>query len=180
MITTEIDEIKKIINAKKSKFKKSHLNFQELNSILGRNNGSRPNLMLELTAQEILSDTNFLEIIRKIFAFDLNELITTINNDFQSQKHPLIIKDTTIENFDEIKETILDYLKTIKNYYNNKFKNIEGVIEKQDVDIDDMLNEFKVVEQMTKNKLEVNTNAFKKMEKKYDDILVYIKDKISN
>ena len=46
MITQEIDQIKKIINAKKSKFKKSHLNFQELNSILGRNNAARPNLML--------------------------------------------------------------------------------------------------------------------------------------
>lgn len=180
MIPQEIEQIKQIINAKKSKFRKSHINFQELNKILGRDNLSRPNLMLELTAHEILSDLKFLEIISNVFAFDLTELLTTINNDFQSQKHPLIIKDKSIENFIEIKDTTLGYLKMIKDYYNRKFENIQGVIEKQDVDIDDMINEFKIVEKMTKDKLDINELAFKKLEKKYNDILIYIKEKISN
>ena len=179
MIPQEIQQIKEIIENKKSKFKKSHINFTELNSILGRN-ASRPNLILELTAHEILSDLKFLEIISKVFAFDLNELITTINNDFQSQKHPLIIKDTSIENFEEIKENIGDYLKMIKDYYNRKFANIQNIVEKQDVDIDDMVNEFRVVEKMTNDKLQTNEQALKKLEKKYNDILIYIKEKISN
>jgi len=179
MIPQEIQQIKEIIENKKSNFKKSHINFTELNSILGRNS-SRPNLILELTAHEILSDLKFLEIISKVFAFDLNELITTINNDFQSQKHPLIIKDTSIENFEEIKEVIVDYLKMIKDYYNRKFANIQNIVEKQDVDVDDMINEFKIVEKITNDKLQTNEKALKKLEKKYNDILIYIKEKISN
>lgn len=180
MITDEIAEIKQIILSKKAKFKKSHSNFKELNDLLGRSETTRPNLMLELTAHEIISDSKFLEIISNIFAYDLNELITTINADFQSTKTPLSIKDKSIENFNEVKENLLGYLKTIKTYYEKKFGNIKNVIDKQDVDIDDMVNEFHIVEKMTKDKLDVNEMAFKKLEKKYLDILVYIKEKISN
>ena len=180
MIPNEVEEIKKIIATKKLKLKKSHLNFQELNNILGRNEKVRPNLMMELTAHEILSDTKFLEIISKVFVFDITELVTNINNDFESSKNPLIIKDKSIENFNEIKETIISYLKNIREYYMRKFTTIQGVIEKQDVDIDEMVDEFKIVEQITYNKLEVNEASFKKLEKKYEEILRYIKEKISN
>ena len=36
MIPKEIETIKKLIGLKKTKFQKSHLNFQELNKIIGR------------------------------------------------------------------------------------------------------------------------------------------------
>jgi len=43
-----------------------------------------------------------------------------------------------------------------------------------------MSNEFKLVEKSTRDKLEINEMAFKKLEKKYLDVLVYIREKISN
>lgn len=180
MIPNEVDEIKNIIAAKKLKLKKSHLNFKELNNILGRDEKIRPNLMMELTAHEIMSDSQFLEIISRVFTFDITELVANVNNDFSSSKSPLVIKDKSIENFEEVKDTILSYLKNIRDYYMRKFSTIQGVIEKQDVDIDEMVDEFKIVEKITYNKLDVNEASFKKLEKKYDEILKYIKEKISN
>jgi len=180
MIVKELEEIKKIINQKKIKFQKSHNNFQELNIVLGRTNTNKPNLLLELTAHEILSDLKFLDIIEDTFQYDLNDLINTINMDFQSVNNPLEVNVRMIENFDEIKEFVIGYLKNMRIYYDKKFENIQKIMNKQDVDIDEMANEFKIVEKMTKDKLDVNELAFKKMEKKYLDILVYIKEKISN
>jgi len=180
MIVKELEEIKKIINQKKIKFQKSHNNFQELNIVLGRTNTNKPNLLLELTAHEILSDLKFLDIIEDTFQYDLNDLINTINMDFQSVNNPLEVNVRMIENFDEIKEVVIGYLKNMRIYYDKKFENIQKIMNKQDVDIDEMANEFKIVEKMTKDKLDVNELAFKKMEKKYLDILVYIKEKISN
>ena len=51
---------------------------------------------------------------------------------------------------------------------------------KQDVDIDEMSNEFKIIEKITLEKLDVNEKSLAKLEKKYGDILVYVKNKISN
>ena len=63
-ILKEIQAIKKCIVGKKEKFQKSHFNFVELNKILGRSlENIKPNLLLELTAHEVLSDMKFLEII---------------------------------------------------------------------------------------------------------------------
>lgn len=180
MIIKEIDDIKNIIQQKKHKFQKSHNNFQELNQILGKNNISKPNLMLELTAHEIISDLKFLEIVQNVFEFDLLDLIKTVNIDFQNSEMELEIKSTSIENFEEIKTTFQEYLKNLKSYYDKKFENIQKIMSKQDVDIDEAFNEFKIVEKITKDKLEKNDNAFKKLEKKYLDILIYIKEKISN
>ena len=74
MIPKEIENIKKIIAQKKAKFQKSHVNFQELNKILGRSlEIAKPNLLLELTAHEIISDLKFLEIIGEIFKLDLEK-----------------------------------------------------------------------------------------------------------
>jgi len=106
MIIKEIDEIKKIIQNKKNKFQKSHFNFQELNNILGKNHLERPNLMLELTAHEILSDSKFLEIIQEVFEYDLIELVKKINTDFQHDDLQLNLNNCSIETFDEIKEVI--------------------------------------------------------------------------
>ena len=67
MIPKEIENIRKIIAQKKAKFQKSHVNFNELNKILGRSlENIKPNLLLELTAHEIISDLKFLEIIGDI------------------------------------------------------------------------------------------------------------------
>ena len=180
MIIKEIEEIKKIIQNKKNKFQKSHFNFQELNNILGKNHLEKPNLMLELTAHEILSDSKFLEIIQEVFEYDLIELIKKINYDFHLDELQLNINNVSIESFDEIKEKINEHLKTMRSNYEKKFESIQKVITKQDVDIDEMSNEFKLVEKSTRDKLEINEMAFKKLEKKYFDVLVYIKDKISN
>ena len=55
---------------KKTKFQKSHVNFQELNKILGRSlENTKPNLLLELTAHEIISDLKFLEILKDLTQF---------------------------------------------------------------------------------------------------------------
>lgn len=180
MIVKEIEEIKKIIQQKKLKFQKSHINFQELNQILGKENKNKPNLMLELTAHEILSDLKFLEIIQQVFEVDLAEFIKTMNQDFQVNDLFLEITDTKIENFEDIKLQTIDYLKNIKNYYEKKFENVQKIMSKQDVDIDEMSNEFKIVEKLTRDKLEVKEAAFKKLETKYLEILIYIKEKISN
>lgn len=181
MIQKEIEAIKKIIAQKKAKFQKSHLNFQELNKILGRSlENVKPNLLLELTAHEIISDLKFFEIIGDIFKLDLEDYVKTINNDFQTSNMPLEIEKMDIENFDEIKETISKYLGDLKAYYTNKFKTIQEVMSKQDADIDEMTNEFKIIEKITVEKLDVNMKSLEKLEKKYGEILVYVKNKISN
>jgi len=180
MIIKEIEEIKKIIQNKKNKFQKSHFNFQELNNILGKNHLERPNLMLELTAHEILSDSKFLEIIQEVFEYDLIELIKKINFDFQQDELQLTISNCSIESFDEIKEKINEHLKNVRSFYEKRFDSIQKVITKQDVDIDEMSNEFKLVEKSTRDRLEINEMAFKKLEKKYLDVLIYIREKISN
>jgi hypothetical protein len=181
MIPKEIENIKKIIAQKKAKFQKSHVNFQELNKILGRSIESvKPNLLLELTAHEIISDLKFLEIIGDIFKLDLEDYVKNINVDFQTSSMPLEIENASIENFDEIKETILKYLGDLKAYYMNKFKMIQEVMSKQDADTDSMNAEFKIIEKITLEKLDVNEKSLEKLEKKYGDILVYVKNKISN
>ena len=180
-ILKEIHAIKKCIAGKKEKFQKSHVNFVELNKILGRSvEHAKPNLLLELTAHEIISDLKFLEIIGEIFKVELEEFVKTINNDFKTNSMPLEIEGLDIENFDEIKETIMKYLGDLKGYYLNKFQTIQTVMNKQDVDIDDMSNEFKIIERITLDKLDVNEKSLAKLEKKYVDILVYVKGKISN
>ena len=40
--------------------------------------------------------------------------------------------------------------------------------------------EFKIIEKITLEKLDVNEKSLEKFEKKYSDILVYVKNKISN
>jgi len=181
MIPKEIENIRKIIAQKKAKFQKSHVNFQELNKILGRSlESTKPNLLLELTAHEIISDLKFLEIIGDIFNLDLEDYVKNINVDFQTSSLPLEIEKMDIENFDEIKETILKYLGDLKAYYTNKFKMIQDVMSKQDADTDSMNAEFKIIEKITLEKLDVNEKSLEKLEKKYGDILVYVKNKISN
>jgi hypothetical protein len=181
MIPKEIETIKKIISQKKAKFQKSHVNFQELNKILGRSlESTKPNLLLELTAHEIISDLKFLEIIGDIFKLDLEDYIKNINVDFQTNSMPLEIENASIENFDEIKEMILKYLGDLKAYYTNKFKMIQDVMSKQDADTDSMNAEFRIIEKITMEKLDVNEKSLEKLEKKYGEILVYVKNKISN
>ena len=181
MIPKEIENIKKIIAQKKAKFQKSHVNFQELNKILGRSlEIAKPNLLLELTAHEIISDLKFIEIIGEIFKLDLEDYVKNINSDFQTSSMPLEIEKMDIENFDEIKETILKYLGDLKAYYTNKFKMIQDVMSKQDADTDSMNAEFKIIEKITLEKLDANDKSLEKLEKKYSDILVYVKNKISN
>ena len=181
MIPKEIENIKKIIAQKKAKFQKSHVNFQELNKILGRSlEIAKPNLLLELTAHEIISDLKFLEIIGEIFKLDLEDYVKNINVDFQTSSMPLEIENASIENFDEIKETIFKYLGDLKAYYMNKFKMIQEVMSKQDADTDSMNAEFRIIEKITLEKLDVNEKSLEKLEKKYGEILVYVKNKISN
>ena len=181
MIPKEIENIKKIIAQKKAKFQKSHVNFQELNKILGRSlEIAKPNLLLELTAHEIISDLKFLEIIGDIFKLDLEDYVKNINVDFQTSSMPLEIENASIENFDEIKETIMKYLGDLKAYYMNKFKMIQEVMSKQEADTDSMNAEFKIIEKITLEKLDANEKSLEKLEKKYGDILVYVKNKISN
>jgi hypothetical protein len=180
-IIKEIQAIKKCIAGKKEKFQKSHVNFVELNKILGRSiEHTKPNLLLELTAHEIISDLKFLEIIGEIFKVELEEFVKTINNDFKTNSMPLEIESLDIENFDEIKETIMKYLGDLKTYYTNKFKTIQEVMNKQEADTDSMDAEFKIIERITLEKLDVNEKSLAKLEKKYADILVYVKGKISN
>lgn len=179
-ILKEIQAIKKCIAGKKEKFQKSHLNFVELNKILGRSLETlKPNLLLELTAHEIISDLKFLEIIGEIFKVDMGDYVKTINNDFQTYNMPLEIENMDIENFDEIKETIAKYLAELKAYYLNKFHTIQTAISKQAADVDEISNEFKIIERITHEKLEVNEKSLAKLEKKYAEILVYVKNKIS-
>jgi hypothetical protein len=181
MIPKEIENIKKIIAQKKAKFQKSHVNFQELNKILGRSlENTKPNLLLELTAHEIISDLKFLEIIGEIFKLDLEDYVKNINSDFQTSSMPLEIENLDIQNFDEIKEMILKYLGDLKAYYTNKFKMIQEVMSKQEADTDSMNAEFKIIEKITLEKLDVDEKSLEKLEKKYGEILVYVKNKISN
>jgi len=181
MIPKEIENIRKIIAQKKAKFQKSHVNFQELNKILGRSlESTKPNLLLELTAHEIISDLKFLEIIGDIFKLDLEDYVKNINSDFQTSSMPLEIEKMDIENFDEIKEMIMKYLGDLRSYYTNKFKMIQDVMSKQDADTDSMNAEFRIIEKITMEKLDVNEKSLEKLEKKYGDILVYVKNKISN
>lgn len=180
-ILKEIQAIKKCIAGKKEKFQKSHLNFVELNKILGRSLETlKPNLLLELTAHEIISDLKFLEIIGEIFKVDMGDYVKTINNDFQTYNMPLEIDVIDIENFDEIKETIAKYLAELRAYYMNKFHNIQSVMSNQQADVDEISNEFKIIERITLEKLDVNDKSLAKLEKKYAEILVYVKNKISN
>lgn len=141
---------------------------------------AKPNLLLELTAHEIISDLKFLEIIGDIFKLDLEDYVKNINVDFQTSSMPLEIEKMDIENFDEIKETIFKYLGDLRTYYTNKFKTIQEVMSKQDADTDSMNAEFRIIEKITMEKLDVNEKSLEKLEKKYSDILVYVKNKISN
>jgi hypothetical protein len=93
---------------------------------------------------------------------------------------PLEIEGLDIENFEEIKETIMKYLGDLKAYYTNKFKTIQEVMNKQEADTDSMDAEFKIIERITLEKLDVNEKSLAKLEKKYMEILVYVKGKISN
>jgi hypothetical protein len=103
----ELHAIKKCIAGKKEKFQKSHFNFQELNKILGRSmEHTKPNLLLELTAHEIISDLKFLEIIGEIFKVELEEFVKTINNDFKT--------NNKIE-LDKLELTIKKYFETNLN-----------------------------------------------------------------
>jgi len=68
----------------------------------------------------------------------------------------------------------------LKAYYTNKFKTIQDVMSKQDADTDSMNAEFRIIEKITMEKLDVNEKSLEKLEKKYGDILVYVKNKISN
>jgi hypothetical protein len=180
-IIKEIQAIKKCIAGKKEKFQKSHLNFMELNKILGRSlENIKPNLLLELTAHEVLSDMKFLEIIGDVFKIDMADYIKSINNDFQTYNMPLEIEVLDIENFDEIKEIITKYLVELRAYYLNKFQTIQTAIGKQAADVDEIANEFKIIERITQEKLDVNEKSLAKLEKKYGDILLYVKNKISN
>jgi hypothetical protein len=74
----------------------------------------------------------------------------------------------------------LKYLGDLKAYYMNKFKMIQEVMSKQEADTDSMNAEFKIIEKITLEKLDVNEKSLEKLEKKYGDILVYVKNKISN
>jgi hypothetical protein len=180
-ILKEIHAIKKCIAGKKEKFQKSHLNFMELNKILGRSlDNIKPNLLLELTAHEVLSDMKFLEIIGDVFKIDMVDYIKSINNDFQTYNMPLEIEILNIESFDEIKEIISKYLADLRAYYVNKFQTIQTSISRQEADVDEIANEFKIIERITQEKLDVNEKSLAKLEKKYGDILVYVKNKISN
>jgi len=180
-IIKEIQAIKKCIAGKKEKFQKSHLNFVELNKILGRSlDNIKPNILLELTAHEIISDLKFLEIIGEVFKVDMADYIKSINNDFQTYNMPLEMEGLDIENFDEIKETIAKYLAELRAYYLNKFQTIQSVMSNQQADVDEISNEFKIIERITLEKLDVNEKSLAKLEKKYGEILVYVKNKISN
>ena len=153
----------------------------ELNKILGRSlENIKPNLLLELTAHEVLSDMKFLEIIGDVFKIDMADYIKSINNDFQTYNMPLEIEVLDIENFDEIKETIAKYLAELKAYYLNKFQTIQTAIGKQEADVDEIANEFKIIERITQEKLDVNEKSLAKLEKKYVEILVYVKKKIQD
>ena len=180
-ILKDIHAIKKCISGKKEKFQKSHFNFIELNKILGRSlENIKPNLLLELTAHEVLSDMKFLEIIGDVFKVDMADYIKNINTDFQTYNMPLEMEGIDIENFDEIKEIISKYLADLKGYYMNKFQTIQSSISRQEADVDEISNEFKIIERITLEKLDVNEKSLAKLEKKYGEILLYVKNKISN
>jgi hypothetical protein len=121
-----------------------------------------------------------LEIIGDVFKIDMADYIKSINNDFQTYNMPLEIEGLDIENFDEIKETIAKYLAELRAYYLNKFQTIQTVMTNQTVDIDEISNEFKIIERITHEKLDVNEKSLAKLEKKYVEILAYVKNKISN
>jgi hypothetical protein len=74
----------------------------------------------------------------------------------------------------------LKYLGDLRAYYTNKFKMIQDVMSKQDADTDSMNAEFRIIEKITLEKLDANEKSLEKLEKKYSDILVYVKNKISN
>ena len=74
----------------------------------------------------------------------------------------------------------MKYLGDLKTYYTNKFKMIQEIMNKQDADTDSMNAEFKIIEKITLEKLDVNEKSLEKLEKKYGEILVYVKNKISN
>jgi formylmethanofuran dehydrogenase subunit D len=57
---------------------------------------------------------------------------------------------------------------------------IQDVMSKQDADTDSMNAEFRIIEKITMEKLDVNEKSLEKLEKKYGEILVYVKNKISN
>ena len=57
---------------------------------------------------------------------------------------------------------------------------IQEVMSKQDADTDSMNAEFKIIEKITLEKLDANDKSLEKLEKKYSDILVYVRNKISN
>lgn len=175
MIVKEVMEIKEIIEKKKNDFKVSINNYEELNKLFQKKKKS--NLILELKAQEILSDMMFLKIIEKSFYEDIEILVKTINQDFKTQLKGI---NFNLLNFDVIKEKIEKYFKNLKIYYDNKFNNINLIINKQDTDIDEIKNDYMVLKDSVNSKINNNEDSFKKIEKKYEDILIYIKNKISN
>ena len=79
-----------------------------------------------------------------------------------------------------MRETIAKYLAELRAYYLNKFQTIQSVMSNQQADVDEIANEFKIIERITLEKLDVNEKSLAKLEKKYGEILVYVKNKISN
>jgi hypothetical protein len=94
------------------------------------------------------------------------DYIKSINNDFQTYNMPLEIEILDIENFDEIKEIISKYLADLRAYYVNKFQTIQSSISRQEADVDKIANEFKIIERITQEKLDVNEKSLAKLEKK--------------
>ena len=175
MIVEELFEIKEIIEKKKVDFKVSMNNYEELNNLFQKKKKS--NLLLELKAQEILSDMMFLKTIEKSFYEEIETLVKTINQDFKTK---LNVINFNLSNFEVIKQKIERYFQDLKIYYENKFNNINLIINKQDTDIDEINNDFKVLKDTVRSKINNNEETFRKIEMKYENILIYVKNKISN
>ena len=177
MVEEKLNEIQEKIKTKKEKFKTSFDNFNELNELFGRKNIR--NLTLEILAQDILTNINFINIVDESFQNEMLQYIKTVNNDFQASKNPLIIHTINLKYFNKIKTIIFSYLENIQKYFDNKFDNIQSIMNKQDVDIDDLNNDFKVLKETTLTKINVAKENFNKIENKYTDILDVINNKIS-
>ena len=112
MIVDELNQIKKIIENKKINFKLSMDNFEELNGLFQKKKKS--NLLLELKAQEIISDNMFLKTIEKSFYEEIELLVKTINGDFKTK---LNVINFNLSNFSIIKEKIEIYFENLNKYY---------------------------------------------------------------
>lgn len=175
MIVKELLEIKSIIGEKKRKFQVSLSNLEELNEVFNRKKKS--NLLMELKAQEILSDMMFLETVEKSFYEEIRTLVMTINEDFKTK---LNVINFNLSNFTVIKEKVEKYFVELNIYYDNKFEKINSIMKKQDTDIDDVTSDFMVLMDTVKSKINNNQETFQKIEKKYENILIYVKKKISD